>query len=281
VTDGLREAGVADDRLGAGMALLDRKSKLAEGEFEKQAKVIALDWSRFRKYAKDVGDAVNAAVLTLEQGGKWSDVDVDGRAESLMRVVRELHAFDVLKWCEVDFSIVRGLAYYTGTVFEVHEASGKERAIAGGGRYDGLVQLFGGPPTPAVGIAMGDVVLRNVLEDRGLLPDEKTIQERLRLRVDAFVISAKEDADGELAKTMSELRGAGLHARQSYKATRNVGKLLGDAGKCYARTAVILGDELKENKVAVKDMETQEQVLVNRDEVVEHVRMIVRGQVKI
>ena len=194
--------------------------------------------------------------------------------ERMMNVGMIVKQLGCWKWIEVDFSIVRGLAYYTGTVFEVHEASGKERAIAGGGRYDGLVQLFDGPPTPAVGIAMGDVVLRNVLEDRGLLLDEKTIQERLRLRADAFVISAKEEADGEMTKIVSELRAAGLHARQSYKATRNVGKLLGDAGKCHARTAVILGDELKDNKVAMKDMESGEQVLVDRAAVVEHVRRV-------
>ena len=72
-------------------------------------------------------------------------------------------------WCEWDLGIVRGLAYYTGTIFEIHETGGRERAIAGGGRYDGLVELMGGPPTSAVGFGMGDVVLGLVLRDRGLL----------------------------------------------------------------------------------------------------------------
>ena len=75
----------------------------------------------------------------------------------------------VLDWCDYKPSIARGLAYYTGTVFEIHDAAGKERAVAGGGRYDGLVELFGGPSTAASGIAMGDAVLRLILEDRGLL----------------------------------------------------------------------------------------------------------------
>ena len=79
-------------------------------------------------------------------------------------VMAELARRGLAGSCAVDLGIVRGLAYYTGTVFELHETTGRERAMAGGGRYDGLVELFGGPPTPAVGFAMGDVVMRLVLE---------------------------------------------------------------------------------------------------------------------
>ena len=80
--------------------------------------------------------------------------------------------------------------------FEVHEATGKERAIAGGGRYDGLVELFGGPQTWALGIAMGDVVLRLVLEDRGLLK----AAEECAPRPDAFS-SGKVQTDSPVAKS--------------------------------------------------------------------------------
>ena len=80
---------------------------------------------------------------------------------------------------------MRGLAYYTGTVFEIHEATGKERAIAGGGRYDHLIELFGGPPTPACGFAMGDVVLKLVLEDHGLLKPKAFVVLRPGMRADA------------------------------------------------------------------------------------------------
>src|SRR5690606_32386594 len=72
-------------------------------------------------------------------------------------------------------AVVRGLAYYTGLVFELI-ASG-ERAIAGGGRYDKLIELMGGPPTPAVGFAMGDVVVSLLLEDKGLMPQGAELME--------------------------------------------------------------------------------------------------------
>lgn len=144
-------------------------------------------------------------------------------------------------YIQASVMIVRGLAYYTGTVFEVHERGGKERAIAGGGRYDNLVELFGGPPTPAVGFAMGDVVLSLVLQDKGLMPSDDQIARDLGLNPDVFVITnGDEPSEQALAPVLAALRRAGLHARRSYKSTRNVGKLLQEAGKSGARFALIL-----------------------------------------
>ena len=143
---------------------------------------------------------------------------------------------------------------------QCHEISGAERAVAGGGRYDGLVELFGGPKMPACGFGMGDVVLANILRDRKLLPEDGSA---LLPRPDAFVISAGgEQAEAELPRLLMTLRREGLHARTTSKATRNVGKLLGEAGKVRARFAVILGAELAEGAVALKNLDagTQETV---------------------
>jgi histidyl-tRNA synthetase len=155
---------------------------------------------------------------------------------------------------------VRGLAYYTGTVFEIHEASGNGRAVAGGGRYDGLVELFGGPKMPAMGFGMGDVVLGLVLGDRDLLPKDALA---LLPRPDAYLIGdGSEASERELPRLLMHLRRQGLHARASWKATRNVGKLLGDAAKARARFAVILGAELAQGAVALKDLDGGAQELV-------------------
>src|SRR5262249_33208332 len=81
-----------------------------------------------------------------------------------------LDELDVLDWVTIDLKIVRGLAYYTGIVFELFDAKGELRAICGGGRYDNLLQLLGGVDLPALGFGMGDVVLGELLRDRGLLP---------------------------------------------------------------------------------------------------------------
>jgi len=162
------------------------------------------------------------------------------------------------------------LAYYTGSVFEIHEASGAERAIAGGGRYDKLIELFGGPSMPAVGFGMGDVVLGLVLKDRGKLPADEG--ESLLPRPDVFLISAgAEAADQLLAQLAARMRRLGLHVRHTYKATRNVGKILSEAGKCRSRFAVIIGAELEQGMVALKDLDANSQSLVPVAEIVEKI----------
>ena len=88
--------------------------------------------------------------------------------EELKRYFEHLEHLGIRDWVALDLSIVRGLAYYTGIVFELHDAKGELRAIAGGGRYDNLLGSLGGSDMPAVGFAMGDVVLTELLRDRGL-----------------------------------------------------------------------------------------------------------------
>ncbi|MDR1366323.1 MAG: ATP phosphoribosyltransferase regulatory subunit [Puniceicoccales bacterium] len=90
--------------------------------------------------------------------------------DQLRLLLARLKHFGLASFVTLDFSIVRGLAYYTGLVFEIFERSGKSRALAGGGRYDDLIEKFGYPKTAAVGLAIGDVTLGNVLADRHLIP---------------------------------------------------------------------------------------------------------------
>jgi histidyl-tRNA synthetase len=181
-------------------------------------------------------------------------IDIDQELADLRQLDAQLVAFGIGDWCEYDLGIVRGLAYYTGTVFEVHEISGAERAMAGGGRYDRLIELMGGPSIPAVGFGMGDVVLSLVLGDRGLLP------ENALPAVDAFVIAPDEAAADMVGGVVATLRAAGLHARFSYKTTRNAGKLFKEADQHQARFAVILDGRTVDARVAgVKDMASGDQ----------------------
>jgi histidyl-tRNA synthetase len=236
----LAKLGVGDDKMLDAFDLLDRRAKISPEQFLADAGQLGLDGDRLtrfdevcrRKYA--VGDLSHLArSIGLEQA--------IGELEALDD---QLRAFGIADWCEYDLGIVRGLAYYTGTVFEVHERSGAERAMAGGGRYDQLIELFGGPPTPAVGFGMGDVVLTNVLIDKKLVPAE------FAPRPQVFVIAASDAAALQLPAVVAELRRAGLHARFSYKSTRNVGKLLKDAGAAKAAYALILGDDLQLKNLA-------------------------------
>lgn len=203
-------------------------------------------------------------------GGSAEGLDLTFFSEAVRPLAVALAGAGVLDWVDFDLSIVRGLAYYTGMVFEVHEASGAERAVAGGGRYDGLVELFGGPRTPAVGFGMGDVVLSLVMHDKGLMPDEGGLMERAGLRPDVFVIgNGQPESDAGVSPLVAALRAAGLHARQTYRATKNVGKLLKEAGDVRARFVVILESS---TACTLKDMTSGVQTQLPIAEVVERLR---------
>jgi histidyl-tRNA synthetase len=194
-------------------------------------------------------------------GSHGSDVlDMTFFSQAVTPLAQQLVAAGIIDWIDFDLSIVRGLAYYTGMVFEVHEAGGKERAIAGGGRYDNLVELFGGPPTPAVGFGMGDVVLSLVLQDKGLMPNDTDLLGKVGARPDVFVISnGQPQADAQLRPMVASFREVGFHARHSYKTTKNVGKLLQDAASSGARFAVIIESD---QSATVKDMASGTQLQV-------------------
>jgi histidyl-tRNA synthetase len=246
----LIKLGVAKDQLAAAFNLLDRRDKMPPEEFSKGAALLGLDEMRVQRFEEvcrrkyPAGDLAHLA-RSLGMGQP---------PEDLVKLDEQLAAFGLTDWCEYDLGIVRGLAYYTGTVFEVHEATGVERAIAGGGRYDQLVELFGGPSTPAIGFGMGDVVLSNVLADKKLIP------EHVMPRPDAFCFATTNEAAARLPGVVGQLRRAGLHARMSYKTTRNVGKLLKDATSCRARFAVLLGETTE-----LKNLDTGEQRAVTGD----------------
>jgi len=245
VVNMLQESGVPEDKMQIALTLLDKREKMADEVFATKITENGLEASCFAQFD---GDTV------IEH-------------DELTSLQQELSAWGISEWCKFDFTIVRGLAYYTGIVFEIHERSGAERAIAGGGRYDKLVEMFGGPSMPAVGFGMGDVVLSLVLKDKGLLGDGSEFLPR----PDVFVISAGGDADAHVAPTVANLRNAGLHARMTYRATRNVGKLLTEAAKTNTRFTVILGEELTNGNVVVKDMDSGEQTEVSLSDIVSYV----------
>ena len=250
--------GVSAEKSADAMTLLDRRDKLKADEFASRAQALGLGSEGVARF-----DAAARAKQKLSEPLATLAHTIGIPVEDLAALDEVRTAADragILEWCSIDLGIVRGLAYYTGTVFEVHELSGAERAVAGGGRYDGLVELFGGPKMPACGFGMGDVVLANILRDRKLLPEDGAL---LLARPDAFIISAGgEDAERMLPGLVMSLRRMGLHVRSSAKATRNVGKLLGEAGKARARVAVILGAELAQDSVVLKDLDAGTQEVI-------------------
>lgn len=263
------------------LALLDAKGKMLPAEFVAKLAPYGFTPEQAEVFQKGIirttaplgpGQTVNVEMAfkePLREGETRPGqelVDMTFFSQAVTPLANELVAAGIVDWIDFDLSIVRGLAYYTGMVFEVHEAGGNERAIAGGGRYDNLVEMFGGPSTPAVGFGMGDVVLSLVLGDKGLMPDEAALLERAGVRPDVFVISnGQPESEAALKPLVAALRGAGLHARHTYKTTRNIGKLLQDAAASKARVAVIIESA---QVVQVKDLAGGGQVAVGMGEVV-------------
>ncbi|MDR1498535.1 MAG: histidine--tRNA ligase [Puniceicoccales bacterium] len=166
-----------------------------------------------------------------------------------------LRAMGLADFVVPDLTIVRGLAYYTGFVFEVFERTGDGRAIAGGGRYDALVEKLGGPEMPATGFGMGDVTLKNLLESRALLPAADPILDYYA------IILAPECRPSALADVFA-LRRSGLRVGYSFKEGK-FQKLIQAAEQSGARKVLIYGgDELKAGIVKVRDTRTRAEQII-------------------
>ncbi|MYB05900.1 MAG: histidine--tRNA ligase [Gemmatimonadetes bacterium] len=163
-----------------------------------------------------------------------------------------LDAMGLGGFVEFDFTVVRGLAYYTGIVFELFDRAGELRAICGGGRYDRLLELVGGEPLPAVGFGMGDVVLGELLRDCGLAP-------RTAPSCDYFMIWVQAEQRATALDAAHRLREAGRSVMYTYR-PQAVGKQLRQAARCGAATAVIIGpDEAAAGAATVRDLATGSQ----------------------
>jgi histidyl-tRNA synthetase len=166
------------------------------------------------------------------------------RVEAFLGVMGDLGFGDFV---EFDLAIVRGLAYYTGIVFEVFDRKGEFRAICGGGRYDRLLELVGGDPLPAVGFGMGDVVLSELLRERGLAPEWSR-------RVDWFVGAVTPRERALARRVAGALRAAG-HSVVTPLSDQTVRKQLKSAVTEGAERVVLLGpEEVERGVVQVKLM---------------------------
>ncbi|HEX9885316.1 MAG TPA: histidine--tRNA ligase [Longimicrobiales bacterium] len=268
--DGLRELGlgvedfrarVSDRRLLG--ALLEALHVPAERLNAAFSVVDKLDReSRDRSLARlesDVGVSPSVARATLDL---FEDPELDaiearfgGRddvAEGVGRLREYLGALASMglgEFVAFDLTIVRGLAYYTGLVFELFDRKRELRAICGGGRYDRLLELVGAEPLPAVGFGMGDVVLTELLRDRDLV-------EPYRRRVDAFIVSIGDDQTDTALRVAHALREKGRSVVFPLR-RQAVRKQFAAAGTEGAREVIVLGPEEAARGVAmVRDMES-------------------------
>ncbi|MBI3738490.1 MAG: histidine--tRNA ligase, partial [Chloroflexi bacterium] len=238
--DGL---GIAPEKRMDVSGLIDRRSKM--------------DSAKWDAYALEIG-------LTQNQldGLKvlLNDFDLWKKSEELVRLFAALEALGVKEYVKFDPSIMRGLLYYTGTVFEAFETSGSlKRAILGGGRYDNLLADVGGRPLPATGFAMGDVVIGIVLQENGLVP------EYIPSPAPVLVTVFDESLWMKSYALAAELRRAGLDTLV-YPEPAKLPKQFKFADKMKIRVALVLGpDEVEKGQVVVKDLSNGSQQTVNMD----------------
>ena len=213
------------------------------------------------KTAEKLGKLVDPVFATLKSGGK---------SEKLGKLVDGLRGRGLADFVSIDIGIVRGLAYYTGIVFEVFDRAGKFRAIAGGGRYDNLIgQLSDGTVSlPALGFAMGDVVLGELIQEISRVCQimEKAIaQDR---KIDIYVVIAKEERRADALKQIQQLRDGGYRVDYPLTPTK-VARQFQAAEEAGASLAVLHGDEWPQLKI--KNMATGEQELIPQENLKDYV----------
>jgi histidyl-tRNA synthetase len=231
---------------------------------DKLDKLAKEDWLKF---ALDSGltEAQTVGLLQLlEDSELWRESD------ELIEFFDLIKSFGVADYLEFNPKVIRGLDYYTGTVFEAYELGGQSRAILGGGRYDNLVADVGGNRLPGVGFAMGDVVIELVLRDKGVIP------ERLGNKPQVMVTVFDQATLKESILVTNKLRAAGYRV-MIYPEADKLGKQFKFADRLDIPVAVVLGpDELEAGKVAVKDLKSREQVSIHHEELLDQIEEFLR-----
>jgi histidyl-tRNA synthetase len=189
------------------------------------------------------------------------DQELWKQSDELTRFFAVIDTLKLSDYVKFDPSIVRGLLYYTGTVFEAWEVGGDiKRSILGGGRYDNLTRDVGGDPIPGVGFAMGDVVITLLLEKYGLLPQD------LRFNPAPILVTVfDQECLLPSFKLASDLRRAGLNV-VCYPEVARLQKQFKYADRIGAKVTLVLGpDEVANDQVTVKNLINGDQVTAPRD----------------
>ena len=225
--------------------IVDKMDKLASDVIEKQLSDLG--------HSSEVITKIQTVLGIKDMKNLKSSLDKSSSAISELNTLFDLiEAYGMSEWVQFDASVVRGLAYYTGSVFEAHDREGKFRAICGGGRYDNLLSTLGGKDLPATGFGFGDMVIMELLAEKGLIPE-------LISGVDDIVLPLNQDLRDIAVRVTASLR----------LSDRTVDLVLEDkkikwafkhAERVGAKRLVLLApDEWSRKMIKVKDLETGEE----------------------
>jgi histidyl-tRNA synthetase len=237
----LVEIGIGDELRTEVFRLIDRRDKLSPDKWQAWAMEIGLS-----------EEQLEALKNLLTDSELWQE------SAELREVFATAEAFGVTDYLQYNASIVRGLDYYTGPVFEAYDREGRFRAIFGGGRYDDLVRDVGGERITGVGFAMGDVIIQLLLERAGKRPSLPTTPSQVLVTV------FNTDLYPQTLALAGRLREAGLKVEQMLEPDKRLGKQIRFADRKGIPYVIILGpDELAENKVVLKNLTTGKQQTLN------------------
>jgi histidyl-tRNA synthetase len=227
---------------------------------DKLDKLNQKEWQAYAIESGLSGAQIDGLSALLDNQELWKE------SEELVEFFRLIKVFGVEDYVVYNPKVIRGLDYYTGTVFEAFELGGQSRAILGGGRYDNLVADVGGNRLPGVGFAMGDVVIELVLRDAKVIP--QNLGEDIQVMVTVF----EEDTLANSIEIAQELRLVGIKTAV-YPDVDRIGKQFKYADRLGVPVTVIIGpDEIANNTVAVKNLITREQVIVKHSQLIAQIQ---------
>lgn len=249
----LSELGIPDEKFAATCVLVDKLEKVPIDAIQGDLEELGLDRTVVEKLL---------AVLTNNSIESIAEVlgEDSAAVHELSRLLSLCKAYGIEDWIIFDASVVRGLAYYTGIVFEAFDRRGELRAIAGGGRYDKLLETFGGEPTPAAGFGFGDAVIVELLKERNILPSFEGSN------IDSVVFAMNEDLYDSAIVIATKLRESGqsVDVILEKKKTKWVFK---HSDRIKSRFVVIVApDEHANGEVSIKNLATGEQTSVKIEE---------------
>ena len=249
--------GVPDKGLGQAFAALDKLDRESEDRILERLQEAGASEAGSRRL-------LHLAELDLDElvTEAGDDPVVREAAARLGRVIQNFESFGLGSYLQFDPSLVRGLDYYTGTVFEMWDRKGEFRAICGGGRYDQLLAAVGGPDMPALGFGMGDVVLGELLRARGLVPP-------MPGAIDDYIVCVTPEQRPLVLQLAHGLRDRGRRVAYDF-AFRSVGRQFRAANQSGAERAIVVGpEEAEKGEVVIRMMGSGEETRLSIDSLLE------------
>ncbi len=236
----LGDLGIEGDEFTETCVIIDKMDKVPEEKIKEMLKETGIDEEAIRRILSIMG--------VKELGALASELGEGSPAvQELTSLLTLCDSYGIRGWIELDTSVVRGLSYYTGTVFEAHDRAGELRAICGGGRYDRLIGTLGGKDMPATGFGFGDMVIMELLREKGIVPD-------LGHDVQDVVFCLDEANRGDAMAIAGRLRQTGrlvdlvLEEKRMKWALRHADRVAAE------RLVMILPEEWSRGKVKVRDI---------------------------